>query len=95
MAVFDIASGKIESYGAGWGGNGGSTVNLARGQYYHATTNGALVVVDTRTRQLIQKVPSWNGARSLGVNLATNKVYVATTVKGGPCGGCIVAFAQE
>ena len=31
MAVFDIASGKIESYGAGWGGNGGSTVNLARG----------------------------------------------------------------
>ena len=73
MAVFDIASGKIESYGAGWGGNGGSTVNLARGQYYHATTNGALVVVDTKTRQLVQKVPTWDGARSLGVNLATNK----------------------
>ena len=61
MAVFDIASGKIESYGAGWGGNGGSTVNLARAQYYHATTNGALVVVDTKTRQLVQKVPTWNG----------------------------------
>jgi DNA-binding beta-propeller fold protein YncE len=95
MAVFDIASGKIESYGAGWGGNGGSTVNLARGQYYHATTNGALVVVDTKTRQLVQKVPTWNGVRSLDVNLATNKVYVATTAKGGPCGGCIVAFAPE
>ena len=63
--------------------------------YYHATTNGALVVVDIKTRQLVQKVPTWNGARSLGVNLATNKVYVATTAKGGPCGGCIVAFAQE
>ena len=36
-----------------------------------------------------------NGARSLGVNLATSKIYVATTAKGGPCGGCIVAFAQE
>jgi len=33
--------------------------------------------------------------RSLGVNLTTNKVYVATTAKGGPCGGCIVGFAQE
>jgi DNA-binding beta-propeller fold protein YncE len=95
MAVFDIGSGMIESYGAGWGGNGGSTVNLTRGQYYHATTNGALVVVDTKTRQLVQKVSSWNGARSLGVNLATNKVYLATTAKGGPCGGCIVAFAPE
>jgi DNA-binding beta-propeller fold protein YncE len=95
MAVFDIASGKIESYGAGWGGNGGSTVNLARGQYYHATTNGALVVVDIKTRQLIEKVPTGKGARSLGVNLATNKIYVATTAKGGPCGGCIVAFAQQ
>ena len=95
MAVFDIASGKIETYGAGWGGNGGSTVNPGRGQYYHATTNGALVVVDTKTRQLVQKVPTWNGVRSLGVNLATNKVYVATTAKGGPCGGCIVSFAPE
>jgi DNA-binding beta-propeller fold protein YncE len=95
MAVFDIASGKIGSYGAGWGGNGGSTVNLPRGQYYHATTGGALVVVDIKTRQFVQKVPTGNGARSLGVNLATNKVYVATTAKGGPCGGCIVAFAQE
>jgi DNA-binding beta-propeller fold protein YncE len=95
MAVFDIASGRIESYGAGWGGNGGSTANRARGQYYHATTNGAVVVVDIKTRQLVEKVPTGKGARSLGVNLTTGKVYVATTAKGGPCGGCIVAFAQE
>jgi DNA-binding beta-propeller fold protein YncE len=95
MAVFDISTGKIVSYGAGWGGNGGSTVNLARAQYYHATTNGVLVVVDTKTRQLVQKIPTWNGARSPAVNLATNKIYVATSAKGGPCGGCVVAFAQE
>jgi DNA-binding beta-propeller fold protein YncE len=95
MAVFDIGSGKIESYGAGWGGNGGSTINASRGQYYHATTNGALVVVDIKSRQLVQKVPTGNGSRSLGVNLASNKVYVATTAKGGPCGGCIAVFAPE
>jgi DNA-binding beta-propeller fold protein YncE len=93
MAIFDIASGRIESYGAGWGGNGGSAINRALGRYYHATTTGALVVVDTKTRQLVEKVPTWSGSRSLGVNLATGKVYVATTAKGGPCGGCIVAFA--
>lgn len=95
MAVFDIASGKIESYGAGWGGNGSSTVDRARGLYFHATTIGALVVVDTKTRQVVEKVPTGKGARSLGVNLATGKVYVATTAKGGPCGGCIVAFARD
>jgi DNA-binding beta-propeller fold protein YncE len=95
MAVFDIASGKIAGYGAGWGGNGGSTVNRARGLYYHATTDGGLVMVDIKTRQLVERVPTGKGARSLGVNLATGKVYVATTAKGGSCGGCIVAFAQE
>jgi DNA-binding beta-propeller fold protein YncE len=95
MAIFDIASGKIESYGAGLGGNGGSTFNPARSLYLHATTGGALVVIDTKTRQLVQKVPTWNGSRSLGVNLATHKVYVATTAKSGPCGGCIKVFAPE
>ena len=95
MAVFDLGSGKIESYGTDWGGNGGSTINPARGQYYHATTNGVLVVVDIKTRQLVQKLPTWDGVRSLGVSRATNKVYVATTVKGGPCGGCILAFAPQ
>jgi DNA-binding beta-propeller fold protein YncE len=95
MAIFDIASGRIVSYGADWGGNGGSTVSRARGQYYHATTTGMLVVVDTKTRKLVQKVPTWSGSRSLGVSLVTGKVYVATTAKGGPCGGCIVAFAPQ
>jgi hypothetical protein len=52
-------------------------------------------VVDTKTRQLVEKVPTGKGARSPGINLATGKIYVATTAKGGPCGGCILAFAQE
>ncbi len=95
LAIFDIASGKVEAYGAGLGGNGGSTVNRKLGHYYHATTTGSLVVVDIRSRQLIQKVPTWRGARSLAVNLESGRVYVATTAKDGPCGGCIAVFAPQ
>jgi len=95
LAIFDIASGKVEAYGAGLGGNGGSTVNPKLGHYYHATTNGALVAVDIKSRQLVQKVPTWSGSRSLGVNLDSNRVYVATTAKEGPCSGCIAVFAPQ
>jgi DNA-binding beta-propeller fold protein YncE len=95
MAIFDIASGKVEDHRLGLGGNGGSVANLELGQYYHATTNGVLVVVDINSRQLVQKVPTWGGARSLGVSLANKRVYVATTAKSGPCGGCIAVFAPQ
>jgi hypothetical protein len=93
LAIFDIASGKVEAITAGLGGNGGSTFNPKTGHYYHAASHGELIVVDGKTRQLVQKVKTWNGSRSLGVSLASNKVYVATTAKDGPCGGCIAVFA--
>ncbi|SRR6266540_251082 len=95
LAIFDIASGKVEAYGAGLGGNGGSTFNAKLGHYYHAASHGELIVVDIKSRQLVQKARTWNGTRSLGVNLATNKVYVATTAKDGPCGGCVAVFAPQ
>jgi DNA-binding beta-propeller fold protein YncE len=95
LAIFDIASGKVEAYGAGLGGNGGSTFNPKLGQYYHAASHGALIVVDIKDAKLVDKVPTWNGTRSLGVSLASNRVYVATTAKDGPCGGCIAVFAPQ
>jgi hypothetical protein len=95
LAIFDIASGKIEAITVGLGGNGGSSFNPKLGRYYHAASHGELIVVDTKTRQPIEKVRTWNGTRSLGVSLANNKVYVATTAKNGPCGGCIVVFAPQ
>jgi hypothetical protein len=94
MAIFDIPSGKVEGYAAGFGGNGGSTVNSKLGQYYHATTNGTLVVVDIKTRKA-EKVATPKGSRSLGVSLANNRVYLATSAKEGGCGGCIVVMAPE
>jgi DNA-binding beta-propeller fold protein YncE len=95
MAIFDIATGTVTGHREGLGGNGGSTVNLKLGQYYHATTHGALVVVDIKTGTLVQKLPTPPEARSLGVSLATGRVYLATTAKHGPCGGCIQIFAPE
>jgi hypothetical protein len=95
LAIFDIASGKVESYGAGLGGNGSSAFNSNLGQYYHATTGGTLMVVDGKTKQPMQKIKTSTGARSLGVSLANNRVYVATTAKDTPCVGCIVVYAPE
>ncbi len=95
MAIFAIASGKVENYLRGYGGNGGSTVNRKLGQYYHSTSGGILMVVDTKTGKGLQQIPTSNGARSLGVSLANNRVYVATTAKELACRGCIVVYAPE
>ncbi len=94
MAIFDIATAKVESLLPGFGGNGGSTVNPKLGQYYHSTTGGELMVVDTKTKKGVQKVPTSNGARSLAVG-PNDRVYVATTAKEAPCRGCILVFAPE
>ncbi len=95
MAIFDIAAGKLETYLTGYGGNGGSTVNRKLGQYYHSTSGGTLMVVDTKTKKGLQQLPTSNGARSLAVSLTNNRVYVATTAKELACRGCIVVYAPE
>ncbi len=95
MAIFDIATGKVESIGTDLGGNGGSTINTKLGLYYHAATSAAVMVVDIKTRKLVQKVPTSVEARSLDVNLANGRFYLATTADKGPCGGCIQVFASE
>jgi DNA-binding beta-propeller fold protein YncE len=94
MAIFDVATGKVETLLSGYGGNGGSTVNPKLGQYYHSTTGGQLMVVDTKTKQGLQKVPTSAGARSLAVG-PNDRVYVATTAKEAACRGCILVFAPE
>ena len=53
------------------------------------------MVVDAKAKQGLQQIPTSNGARSLAVSLATNRVYVATTAKGLACRGCIVVYAPE
>jgi len=59
---------------------------------------GALIEKTARAGQLVTMgglLPTSNGARSLGVSVANNRVYVATTAKDAPCRGCISVFAAE
>jgi len=95
LAIFDIPTGKIEARGVDLGGNGGSDLNPTLGQYYHSTTNAVLQVIDIKTRKPVQQIKTSPGARSVGVSLANNRVYLATNAKDGPCGGCIVVYAPE
>ena len=53
------------------------------------------MVVDTKTKKGVQQIPTSNGARSRGLSLANNRVYVATTSKQLACRGCIVVYAPE
>jgi DNA-binding beta-propeller fold protein YncE len=94
MAIFDIASGKVENILAGYGGNGGSTVNPKIGHYYHSTSGGILMVVDTKTKQGLQQIPTSNRARSVAVG-PDNRVYVAVSAKDQACAGCVSVFAPE
>ena len=94
MAIFDIAAGKVESILPNYGGNGGSTVNPKVGQYYHSTSGGILMVVDTKTKQGLQQIPTSNRARSVAVG-PDNRVYVAVSAKDQPCAGCITVYAPE
>jgi hypothetical protein len=94
MAIYDIGAGKVESLLAGYGGNGGSTVNPKIGRYYHSTSGGMLMVVDTRTKQGLQQIPTSRGARSVAVG-PDNRVYVAVNGKDRPCAGCVTVYAPE
>jgi hypothetical protein len=53
------------------------------------------MVVDTKSGKSMQKIPTSPGARSIGVSQANNRVYLATTAKDGPCGGCVVVYAPD
>lgn len=94
MAIFDIATGKVESLLKDYGGNGGSTANLKVGHYYHSTSGGTLMVVDTKTKQGLQQIPTSNRARSVAI-APDNRVYVAVSAKDQACAGCISVFAPE
>jgi DNA-binding beta-propeller fold protein YncE len=94
LAVFDIPAGKVTSYGQGLGGNGGSAKNARLGLYYHPGL-AELKILDTKTNGLVQRIPTSEGARSMDVNVASGKIYLATNAKGGPCGGCIQVYAEQ
>jgi DNA-binding beta-propeller fold protein YncE len=99
LAVFDVPSGKAEAYLPDLGGSGDTVVNPKLGQYYQSASSAAggpaLRVVDIASRKQVQKIATSNGAHSIGIGLAQNHVYLPTTTKDGPCGGCILVFAPQ
>jgi DNA-binding beta-propeller fold protein YncE len=99
LAVFDVASGKAQAYVADLGGSGDTVVNPKLGQYYQSASSAlggpALRIIDIKSRQQVQKIATSNGAHSIGIGLANNHVYLPTTTKDGPCGGCILVFAPQ
>jgi hypothetical protein len=99
LAVFDIGSGKAEAYVADLGGSGDTVVNGKLGQYYQSASSASggptLRVIDIKSRQQVQAIATSNGAHSIGIALAQNHIYLPTTAKDGPCGGCILVFAPQ
>ena len=99
LAVFNVATGKIEAYAADLGGSGDTVANQKLGLYYHSASNTpggpALKVIDIKTRKLVQKIPTSKSAHSIGISVTNKLVYVPTTAKYGSCGGCILVFSQE
>jgi YVTN family beta-propeller protein len=99
LAVFDVGGGKASSTLADLGGSGDTVVNPKLGQYYQSASSAlggpALRVVDIKSRAQVAKIPTSNGAHSIGIGLAQNHLYLPTTAKDGPCGGCILVFAPQ
>jgi hypothetical protein len=101
QVVVDVKSGKVIDI-PGIGGSDESSVNNKLDQYYSALNGNPsgpiLAVVDAKTNQLVQKVPTGPGAHSVAVNESNGRVYVpiATQAAGltGGC-GCIAVYGAE
>jgi DNA-binding beta-propeller fold protein YncE len=101
QVVLDVKTGKATDI-PGVGGSDESAVNNKLDQYYSALNGNPsgpiLSVVDAKTNQLVQKIPTGPGAHSVAVNESNGRVYVpiATQAAGltGGC-GCLAVYGAE
>jgi DNA-binding beta-propeller fold protein YncE len=101
LAVIDTKTGKQTDI-TGVGGSDESAVNNKLGQYYSALNGNPggpiLSVVDAKTNQLTQKIPTGPGAHSVAANESNGRVYVPIAVEAGPLKGgcgCIAVYGAE
>jgi DNA-binding beta-propeller fold protein YncE len=101
QVVVDTKSGKTVAEIAGVGGSDESAGNNKLGQYYGAL-NGQpggpiLAVIDAKTHEVVQKIPTGPGAHSVAASQANGRVYVPIAAEqGGMKGcGCIAVFGVE
>ena len=101
LVVIDTKTGKQTDI-PGVGGSDESAVNNKLGQYYSALNGNPggpiLAVVDAKTNQLTQKIPTGPGAHSVAANESNGRVYVPIAVEAGPLKGgcgCIAVYGAE
>jgi YVTN family beta-propeller protein len=102
QVVIDTKTGQVVADINGVGGSDESSVNNKAGQYYGALNGNPdgpiLVVVDTHTNALLQKIPTGPGAHSVAASEANGRVYVPIAVEAGPLKGgcgCIAVYGTE
>src|SRR5262249_34420213 len=99
MVIFDAANGKVADTAPGLGGSGETAFDSRLGLYYAAAGGlpggPAIKVIDPKAKTLVQKIKAFDGSHSLALDLANHSVYLPTTAKSGPCGGCIIVYAPE
>lgn len=99
MIIFDAAKGEVADTAPGFGGSGETAYNPKLGLYYAAAGGipggPAIKVIDPKAKTLVQKIQASDGSHSLALNLANDHIYLPTTAKSGPCGGCILVYAPE
>ena len=99
LLMFDLVVGKNLETGAGLGGDGQTAADLTDGLYFAAANKNpggpVLKVVDVRSLRQLQTINTWDGSHSVAVNDVTNRVYLPTAAKTGPCGGCIEVYAPD
>lgn len=98
MIVYDLAHGRVLALIPGLGGAGETAADQSRGVYYVATGDDpkgpALGVIDAETNKLVQRIATWTGSHALAL-APSGKVYLPTRARSGPCGGCVLVYAQQ
>jgi DNA-binding beta-propeller fold protein YncE len=101
LVVLDVKTGKQTDI-VGVGGSDESAVNNKLDQYYSALNGNPggpiLAVVDAKTNQLTQKIPTGPGAHSVAANESNGRVYVPIAVEAAPLKGgcgCIAVYGAE
>jgi hypothetical protein len=98
LAIFDPKLGKTVAMVPKLGGSGQNAANARVHQYYDAINRHPdgpqLLVIDTRSRTLLQAIPAAKGAHAVAVSADNGHVYLPIG-KEGPCGGCILVYAPE
>jgi DNA-binding beta-propeller fold protein YncE len=100
QAIFDTKTGKATAFIAGAGGTDMSAADNSIGQYYTASVGNpdpgpVLAVIDAKSHQIIQKIPSTGLAHSVAANPNNHHVYLPSA--GGDFGGCgcIMVYAPQ